>query len=153
MTEKIDKYFQLATEVTIDNMKKSKGGPFGAVVVRAGEVIVSVGNTMIENTDPTAHAELLAVRKAAQKLNTMDLSDCDVYATCEPCPMCVGAMMLANVNKVYYSSTKEDAAENGFSDMDLRNFLDGSKPDLFEIEAVGKREDCESLWGIYKELN
>ncbi|WP_338997316.1 nucleoside deaminase [Lactococcus formosensis] len=85
-------------------MRRREGGPFGATIVREGQVIAAVGNTMVRDTDPSAHAEMVAVREACQKLGTMDLSDCEIYATCEPCPMCVGVMMWANVKKVYYSS-------------------------------------------------
>lgn len=146
-----DKYFQLATEATIEGMKRGDGGPFGATIVRHGEVIASVGNTMMRDTDPSAHAEMVAVREACKKLGTMDLSDCEIYATCEPCPMCIGVMMWANIKKVYYSSTKEDAATYGFSDQHLRDYLEGNK-ELFDMEAVGEREDCHRLWTTFKQV-
>lgn len=149
MAKDMDKFFKLATEATIRGIDNKAGGPFGATVVRKGEVVVSVSNTMLKDQDPTAHAELVAVQKACEILGTMDLSDCEIYATCQPCPMCVGAMMLAKVNKVYYSSTKEDAANHGFSDMDLRTYLDGSTPDKFDLVHVGKRDDCDELWDYY----
>ncbi len=145
-------YLALACDATIEGMKKGYGGPFGATVVRNGEVIVTVGNTMVKDTDPSAHAEMVAVREACKKLDTMDLSDCEIYATCEPCPMCVAVMMWANIKKVYYCSTKEDAAENGFSDMHLREYLDGSKPQLFNMVKVENREDCDHLWDVFKDL-
>lgn len=152
MCEEINHYFKLAAEATVAGMKRGDGGPFGAAVVRKGEVIVAVGNTMLRDTDPSAHAEMVAVREACKKLGTMDLSDCEIYATCEPCPMCVGVMMWANVKKVYFSSTKEDAAENGFSDLHLRHYLDGSNQGAFDMELVGKRTDCDALWEVYKQL-
>jgi tRNA(Arg) A34 adenosine deaminase TadA len=96
---------------------------------------------------------MVAVREACKKLNTMDLSDCEVYATCEPCPMCVGVMMWANIKKVYYSNTREDAAKYGFSDMHLRNYLDGSDKTAFDMEEIGHREDCDHLWQAFQELN
>lgn len=146
-----DKYFQLATKATIEGMKRGDGGPFGATIVRHGKVIASVGNTMMRDTDPSAHAEMIAVREACKKLGTMDLSDCEIYATCEPCPMCIGVMMWANIKKVYYSSTKEDAATYGFSDQHLRDYLEGNK-ELFDMEAVGEREDCHRLWTTFEQV-
>ncbi|MFW3577528.1 nucleoside deaminase [Vagococcus fluvialis] len=153
MSNEFNKYFKLASEATIEGMKKGHGGPFGATIVRNGEVIAAVGNTMMRDTDPSAHAEMVAVREACKKLDTMDLSDCEIYATCEPCPMCVGVMMWANIKKVYYSSTRDDAGANGFSDMHLRTYLDGSTPDVFDKEHIGEREDCDVLWETFKELN
>lgn len=149
----MNKYFQLATKATLEGMKRGDGGPFGATIVRNGEIVAAVGNTMMRDTDPSAHAEMVAVREACKKLNTMDLSDCEIYATCEPCPMCVGVMMWANIKKVYYSNTRDDAAKYGFSDMHLRNYLDGSDKTAFDMEEIGHREDCDHLWQVFQELN
>ncbi|WP_270231714.1 nucleoside deaminase [Lactococcus formosensis] len=148
----MNKYFELATAATIKGMRRREGGPFGATIVREGQVIAAVGNTMVRDTDPSAHAEMVAVREACQKLGTMDLSDCEIYATCEPCPMCVGVMMWANVKKVYYSSTREEAALHGFSDIHLRRYLEGTAPELFNMEYVGERTDCNQLWQIFKDI-
>ena len=89
--ELADHYLSLAAKETIRGMHEEQGGPFGATVVRNGEVVVSVGNTVMKDMDPSGHAEIVAVREACKKLDTLDLSDCVIYATCEPCPMCVGA--------------------------------------------------------------
>lgn len=145
-------YLALACEATIEGIKKGYGGPFGATVVRNGEVIVAVANTMIKDNDPSAHAEMVAVREACKKLNTMDLSDCEVYATCEPCPMCAAVMIWANIKKVYYHSTKEEAADHGFSDMHLREYFDGSKSQLLEMVKVENRDDCDHLWQAFKDF-
>ncbi len=153
MEKEMNRYFNLASEATIAGMKRGDGGPFGATIVRNGEVIAAVGNTMMKDMDPSAHAEMVAVREACKILNTMDLSDCEVYATCEPCPMCVGVMQWANIKKVYYSSTREDAGKHGFSDMHLRTYLDGSTPEVFDMEHIGDRDDCDVLWNEFKELN
>lgn len=153
MSIEMDKYFNLAAKATIEGMQRRDGGPFGATIVRNGEVVAAVGNTMMRDTDPSAHAEMVAIREACKKLGTMDLSDCEVYATCEPCPMCVGVMMWANIKKVYYSSTRDDAAEHGFSDMHLRNYLNGSDPKAFDMESIGVRSDCDELWQVFKDLN
>lgn len=153
MCHSMDHYFELAAKATIAGMKNEQGGPFGATIVRNGEVIAAVGNTMVKDTDPSAHAEMVAVREACKKLGTMDLSECEVYATCEPCPMCVSVMMWANVKKVYYSNNHQDADLHGFSDSHLRKYLDGSDRSLFTMEDVGHRPECDQLWAIFKEIN
>jgi len=91
-------------------------GPFGAVVVKDGKVIAKSANKVIQTTDPTAHAEVAAIRTACKKLKTFDLSGCVVYTSCEPCPMCLGALYWARVDKVFYANTKHDAASIDFSD-------------------------------------
>lgn len=146
-------YMKLATEATIEGMNKGWGGPFGATIVRNGEVVAAVSNTMMKDTDPSAHAEMIAIRVACEKLQTMDLSDCIIYATCEPCPMCVGAIIWAGVKEVHYCNTKEDAAENGFSDMHLRDYLEGKDKSGLNMIKVDEREDCDHLWEHFKELN
>ena len=148
-----DKYLSLAAQETIRGMRAGTGGPFGATVVRNGEVVVAVGNTVLKDMDPSGHAEIVAVREACKKLNTLDLSDCEIYATCEPCPMCVGAMMWANVKHVYFVSDRHDAADNGFSDMHLRNYLDHSDTSTFNMEQIEPNEDCENIWTEFQELN
>ena len=92
------------------------GGPFGAVIVKGGEVIAQAGNTVTRDNDPTAHAEINAIRKAAKKLDSFDLSDCEIYCSCEPCPMCLGAIYWAKMDKIYYANTSETAKKYGFDD-------------------------------------
>lgn len=92
------------------------GGPFGAVIVKGGEVIAQAGNTVTKDNDPTAHAEINAIRKAAKKLNSFDLSDCEIFCSCEPCPMCLGAIYWAKLNKIYYANTSKTAKKFGFDD-------------------------------------
>jgi tRNA(Arg) A34 adenosine deaminase TadA len=94
----------------------SGGGPFGALIVRAGEVISMSGNRVVADVDPTAHAEVLAIRRAASLLGTHMLSDCVLYSSCEPCPMCLGAIYWAGITRVIYAATREDAAAAGFND-------------------------------------
>ena len=91
------------------------GGPFGAVIARGGEIIAGV-NRVTANCDPTAHAEVSAIRAAAQKLGTFNLSGCDIYSSCEPCPMCLGAIYWARLDRLFYGNTKADAARIGFDD-------------------------------------
>lgn len=92
------------------------GGPFGAVIARGGEIISTGVNRVTVNCDPTAHAEVSAIRAAAQKLGTFNLSGCDIYSSCEPCPMCLGAIYWARLDRLFYGNTKADAARIGFDD-------------------------------------
>jgi guanine deaminase len=97
-------------------VKKGHGGPFGAVIVRNGKVISGAHNMVVKNKEPTAHAEVMVIRKAAKKLKRWDLSECELYTTCEPCPMCLGAILWSRIKKVHYGCTREDAEEIGFND-------------------------------------
>jgi len=104
-----------AIELSIDNVQNG-GGPFGAVIARNGEIIATGVNRVTANNDPTAHAEVSAIRSAAQKLGTFDLSDCEIFTSCEPCPMCLGAIYWARLKKVYFANNKTDAKDIGFDD-------------------------------------
>lgn len=120
-----DKSFMLqAVDIAYTNSNLSKGGPFGASVVKDGKLISCESNTVLSTNDPTAHAEINAIRKACQKLQTHDLSDCELYATGYPCPMCLGAIMWANIRKVYISGTLEDAENIGFKDKHIYETID-----------------------------
>lgn len=107
-----------AIVLSVDNVRNG-GGPFGAVITRNGEVVATGVNRVTANNDPTAHAEVTAIRNAAQKLGTFDLSDCEIYTSCEPCPMCLGAIYWARLKKVYFANNKEDAKNIGFDDVYL----------------------------------
>ncbi|MBP1677577.1 MAG: CMP/dCMP deaminase zinc-binding protein [Bacteroidetes bacterium] len=109
------KYMRKAIALSVKNVK-SGGGPFGAVIVKDGEVIATGANSVTKNNDPTAHAEVTAIRKAARKLGTFDLSGCEIYTSCEPCPMCLAAIYWARLDKIYFGNTKADAKEIGFDD-------------------------------------
>ncbi len=98
------------------NVKSLKGGPFGAVVVKDGQIVGKGSNQVTVNNDPTAHAEVVAIRDAAKNLGTFDLSGCEIYSSCEPCPMCLGAIYWAHMDKLYYAATKDDAAKANFDD-------------------------------------
>ena len=95
---------------------KNGGGPFGAVIVRGDEIIATGVNRVTANNDPTAHAEVSAIRAACERLGTFNLEGCEIYTSCEPCPMCLGAIYWAHLDKMYYGNTKHDAAEIGFDD-------------------------------------
>lgn len=96
--------------------RQCKGGPFGAVVVRRGKIIGRGSNEVTSTNDPTAHAEILAIRQACRRLKRFHLEDCELYTSCEPCPMCLAAIYWAHIPKVFYASTREDAARSGFDD-------------------------------------
>ena len=107
---------QRAIELSLKNVRSGLGGPFAALVVR-GETIVATGtNQVTQSNDPTAHAEIVAIRGACQSIGDFQLSDCDLYTTCEPCPMCMGAIYWARLARVYYANTRDDAAHIGFDD-------------------------------------
>lgn len=109
-------FMQKAIELSIDNVKSGNGGPFGAVVVKDGKIIAQGANSVTSHNDPTAHAEVMAIREACKVLGTFQLDGCDIYTSCEPCPMCLGAIYWARPNKVYYANTKKDAADIKFDD-------------------------------------
>ncbi len=146
-------YMKMAVDATIEGMNKKFGGPFGATIVRGDEVIAAVSNTMMRDTDPSAHAEMVAIREACKKLDTMDLSDCVIYATCEPCPMCMGAIIWSGVKEVHYCSTRDDAKEHGFSDIHLREYFVGHDESVVNMIKGEAREDCDHLWTHFHELN
>ena len=102
-----------AIKLSLDNIDHD-GGPFGAVIVKDGKIIARGANRVTASVDPTAHAEVNAIREAARVLGTFDLSGCEIYTSCEPCPMCLGAIYWAHLDKVYYGNTKADAKEIGF---------------------------------------
>jgi tRNA(Arg) A34 adenosine deaminase TadA len=98
------------------NMHADHGGPFGAVIVRGGRIIAEGGNRVTSNLDPTAHAEVEAIRAACKLLGQFQLSGCDIYTSCEPCPMCLSAIYWARLERIYYANTRQDAADIGFDD-------------------------------------
>ncbi|MBM3416114.1 MAG: nucleoside deaminase [Bacteroidetes bacterium] len=110
------KFLQRAIELSRQGMKGGKGGPFGCVVVRGDEVIGEGCNMVTASNDPTAHAEVVAIRQACEKLGTYQLTDCEIYTSCEPCPMCLGAIYWARPQKVIYANTREEAAAIEFDD-------------------------------------
>lgn len=106
---------QRAIDLSIESVKKG-GGPFGAVIAKDGEIVAEGSNNVTIDCDPTAHAEVSTIRKACKKLGTFDLSGCEIYTSCEPCPMCLGAIYWAHIDKIYYANDRRDAADIGFDD-------------------------------------
>lgn len=109
-------FMQEAIAQALQSLRSGKGGPFGAVIVKAGAIIAQGGNQVTSTNDPTAHAEIVAIRQACAVLQTFQLEGCELYTSCEPCPMCLGAIYWSKIDTVYYASTKADAAQVGFSD-------------------------------------
>jgi guanine deaminase len=105
-----------AIQLSIENVQSGRGGPFGAVIVKDGSIIAEGTNQVTSANDPTAHAEVLAIREACKTLRAIDLTSCEIYTSCEPCPMCLGAIYWAHLSRVYYANTDVDAAKIGFDD-------------------------------------
>jgi guanine deaminase len=144
-------FMEAAIEEALKGMKENEGGPFGAVIVRNSEIVAVAHNQVIGSFDPTAHAEIQSIRKASQKLRSFNLSDCEIYATCEPCPMCLGAIFWARIPKLFYGCSRADAAEIGFSDKKIyeaiieQNYMTGG------LRAVQfDRNECLSLMEFWR---
>jgi guanine deaminase len=116
MNEQDEKFMRRAIELAREGMENGAGGPFGTVIVRDGRIVGEGCNRVTSTNDPTAHAEIVAIREACQRLNSFQLTGCTVYTSCEPCPMCLGAIYWARPEKIFYAATRTDAAEIGFDD-------------------------------------
>lgn len=112
-----------AIQLSMDNIKQG-GGPFGAVIVKDGKIVAAAANSVTNDNDPTAHAEVNCIRKACAELKTFDLSGCTIYTSCEPCPMCLGAIYWAHIDKVFYGNNKVDARNIGFDDSFIYDEID-----------------------------
>lgn len=131
ITEQDKEYMREAIRLADENIKNG-GGPFGAVIVKDGEIVAGSANSVTIDNDPTAHAEVNTIRQACRKLGTFDLSDCVIYTSCEPCPMCLGAIYWAHIRRIYYGNTKKDAAEIDFAD----DFIYKELETHFELRTV-----------------
>lgn len=132
-------------------IEKQEGGPFGAVIIdENGNLIANGNNKVFKEKDPTAHAEIVAIREACKKLNTHDLSKCILYTSCEPCPMCLSAIIWANIKTIYYGCTKEDAANIGFRDDEIYEFIKGNNKEMLK-EIKIDRENCIELFEKYQQ--
>lgn len=133
---KKEELMRKAIELSVRNVAEG-GGPFGAVIARDGEIVATGVNRVVSDHDPTAHAEISAIRAAAEKMNTFDLSGCEIYTSCEPCPMCLGAIYWAHIDRMYYGNNKRDAAAVGFDDAFIYKEL--------ELSPKSRRLKSESL--------
>ncbi len=116
MTPQQIAYMQEAIGLSHQGMDLNEGGPFGCVIIRNGEIVGSGYNKVTSSNDPTAHAEVVAIRDASTRLNTFELLDCELYTSCEPCPMCLGAIYWSRIRNIYYACSRTDAAQIGFDD-------------------------------------
>lgn len=117
-------FIERAIDLALANVRQGRGGPFGAVIVRQGNIIAEGVNQVVALNDPTAHAEVMAIREACRRLGRFHLTECDLFTSCEPCPMCLGAVYWARVRRLYYAATRQDAERAGFSDAMIYAQLD-----------------------------
>ncbi|KRN03540.1 nucleoside deaminase [Holzapfeliella floricola] len=123
------KYMEIAAKEAHSNNQTNEGGPFGCVIVKDDKIVATGHNKVLVNNDPTAHGEVTAIRNAGQELGTFDLSGCELYTSSEPCPMCLSAIIWANIKTVYYGNTAVDAANIGFRDDYIYKFIEGGTTD------------------------
>lgn len=142
----------LAIEEARRTMNLNYGGPFGAAIVKDGKVICVASNMVLKNHDATAHAEVCAIRKAGEILGTHDLTGCTLYATGYPCPMCLSAIIWANITKVYYGTNLDDAKEIGFRDDFIYDFIKNNNSKALDLENISHSE-CLELFKEYSDNN
>lgn len=146
----MDNYFNEAIKLASDGVRRKDGGPFGAVIVNKNGEIVGYGNNkVLVNNDPTAHAEVVAIRDACKRLNTYNLDGCCVYTTSEPCPMCISALIWANIKKVYYATNRTEVAKIGFRDEMIYNYLEKKEREIIHIQEV-QNKACNDLLNNYQ---
>lgn len=142
----MNRFMEEAIKEAYKGIKAGHGGPFGTVIVKDGKIIARGHNHVVSNNDPTCHGEIDAIRKACKKLKTFDLTGCDLYTTAEPCIQCLGAILWANINKVYYGCTVKDTDSIGFRD----DMFDKNIKDLrANIQEPLMREECLELFDDY----
>ena len=146
----MNEYMKVAKELSDENLKTNVGGPFGACVVKNGKIIGKGSNHVLKNNDPTAHAEVMAIRDACKNINSYDLSGCELYTSCFPCPMCLSAIIWSNVKKVYYGNTKEDAASIGFRDDYIYEYIkklssNNQKSETLELESMDRDDTIKTF--------
>lgn len=140
-------FMKIAAAEATSNLTSKAGGPFGCVIVRAGKIIAQAHNQVLLDHDPTAHAEITCIRKATKKLGTHDLSGCVLYTSCYPCPMCLGAIIWANIKQVYYGNTAKDAAAIGFRDDYIYDFIKqgGQDQRVLALKQIARDETLPSF--------
>ena len=145
----MNEYMKIAKECAEHGVGCGEGGPFGAVITdKEGNIIAKGNNMVLKNNDPTAHAEVTVIRETCKKLGTYDLSGYVLYTSCEPCPMCLSAIIWANIKEVYYACTREDAGRIGFRDDVIYEYLEGKNRELLNLKQID-REGCIELFGNY----
>lgn len=149
----MNKYIEKAKIEALKGISNNEGGPFGAVITdKEGNIIANSHNQVLKNNDPTAHAEIMAIRDACKKLNTYDLSNYILYTSCEPCPMCLSAIIWSNIKEIYYACTREDASKIGFRDDIIYEYLKGNKKDFINLKQID-RKNCIDIFEKYEKEN
>ena len=145
----MNEFMKIAKECAEHGVGCGEGGPFGAVITdKEGNIIAKGNNMVLKNNDPTAHAEVTVIREACKKLGTYDLSGYVLYTSCEPCPMCLSAIIWANIKEVYYACTREDAGRIGIRDDVIYEYLEGKNRELLNLKQID-REGCIELFENY----
>jgi guanine deaminase len=143
-----EKFMQEAIRLSQNSLQNNEGGPFGCVIVRGDEIIGRGNNKVTSTNDPTAHAEIIAIRDACKKLGSFQLEGCEIYTSCEPCPMCLGAIYWARPKAIYYANSRQDAAEIGFDDSLIYNeFTQPEQERKIPIFSIGRQDALK----IFKE--
>ena len=149
----MNKFMKKSNDLANKGIENKEGGPFGAVIVdKQGKIISTGNNKVLKTNDPTAHAEIVAIRNACKKMKTNDLSEFTLYSSCEPCPMCLSAIIWSNIKNVYYGCTKKDAGSIGFRDDIIYEYLKGKNKSLLNIKQID-REECLKTMKKYQEIN
>ena len=149
----MDKYMEIAKNLSEENLITNAGGPFGACIVKDGEIIGKGANQVLKDNDPTAHAEIVAIREACKNINSYDLSGCTLYTSCFPCPMCLSAIVWSNIKTVYYGNTIKDAEEIGFRDHFIYNYISNLTKTNNYSEVLNIKEiDREETIKVFKEF-
>ena len=151
----MNEFMKVAIDLSDDNFEKNYGGPFGACIVKDNKIISKGINQVIKDNDPTAHAEITAIRNACKTLKTHDLSGCEIYTSCYPCPMCLSAIIWSNIKKVYYANTKEDAKEIGFRDDFIYDYIKKlsnniEDKNILDLRSLN-RDEAIKIFKKYKE--
>ena len=150
ITEKDKEFMREAIRLSMNSVETG-GGPFGAVIVKDGRIVAGSSNSVTLDNDPTAHAEVNCIRKACKALGTFDLSGCDIYTSCEPCPMCLGAIYWAHLDRIFFANNRKDAAEIDFDDdfiyEEIAKPLDGRKTPVIPI----LRNEALAVFNAWKE--
>ena len=144
----MNEYMKVAKDLADDNLITNVGGPFGACIVKDGKIIGRGSNHVLENNDPTAHAEIMAIRDACKNINSYDLSECEIYTSCYPCPMCISAIIWSNITKIYYGNTKEDAEGIGFRDKyiyDVISKINNNEEIDLEFKCIDREETIKTF--------
>lgn len=148
---------ELAKELADENLITKDGGPFGACIVKDGIIVGRGNNQVLKNNDPTLHAEIVAIKDACEKLNTYDLDGCELYTNCYPCPMCLSAIMWANIKEVYYGNTKEDADAIGFRDKYIYDFIknmdSNTKNESLELISIDRDNTIKTFQDFNNDNN